>query len=63
LFPLYNIEAGGVPSFLAIDGEERALFVLLSDRNLLRKVNLVSREKIGEMDVEKGVREISIMGE
>jgi hypothetical protein len=54
---------GGKPVFQAIDNEERALFVALSDRRILQKINLVSKKVVAEIEVGKGAYAIVVMGE
>lgn len=60
---LDSIAVDGTPSFMAIDNEERALFVVLPDIRKILKVNLVSRKVLSEMALVSGVFELAVMGE
>jgi YVTN family beta-propeller protein len=58
-----TFQVGGRAVFLAIDEQERSLFAALSDRNILQKINLVSKKVVAEIDVGKGAYAIVVMGE
>jgi YVTN family beta-propeller protein len=49
--------------FIAIDGEENALLVLSAAGNRVHKLNLVSKRKLADMDIEDGGHALVVMGE
>lgn len=63
LFPEDSIPAGGRISFMAIDGEENHLYLVLAGRKLLSIYNLVSRELTPAIDVGDGAYWVTLMGE
>lgn len=58
-----TFQVGGKAVFQAIDEEERTLFVALSDRRILQKINLVSKKVVAEIEVGKGAYAIAVMGQ
>jgi YVTN family beta-propeller protein len=58
-----TFQVGGRAEYLAIDNQERTLFVALSDRKILQKINLISKKVLSEIEVGKGAYEIVVMGE
>jgi YVTN family beta-propeller protein len=58
-----TFRVGGKAVYQAIDQEERALFVALSDRRILQKINLTSKKLVAEIEVGKGAYAIAIMGQ
>ncbi len=63
LFPVDSRPAGGRISSMTIDGEENALYLVLSDRKLLSVFNLNSRELVPAIDVGDGADWVTMMGE
>lgn len=53
----------GAPAFLTIDNEQSALFVVLPDRGMIQKLDLVSNRVLGTLEVERGSYATVIMGE
>jgi YVTN family beta-propeller protein len=58
-----TIPVDGPAEFLTFESEENSLFVLVPEKNLLEKVNTVSRKVIGKMAVAEGAYEVALMGE
>lgn len=58
-----TIEIGDTASFMTIDDEENTLFVVLPDRRILQKVNLVSKKIMAEIEVNEGAYAVVVMGE
>jgi YVTN family beta-propeller protein len=58
-----SFQVSGRAAFLATDIQERTLFVALSDRKILQKINLVSKKVVAEIEVGKGAYAIAVMGE
>ncbi len=58
-----TFQVGGRAVFQAIDDQERNLFVALSDRRILQKINLISKKVVAEIEVGKGAYAIVVMGE
>jgi YVTN family beta-propeller protein len=54
---------GNQAAFILIDRELNALFVLDSEARTLRKVNLVSKKIMGEIEVGQGPFAVAVMGE
>lgn len=58
-----TFRVGGKAVYQAIDEEERSLFVALSDRRILQKINLTSKKVVAEIEVGKGAYAIAVMGQ
>ena len=48
---------------MSIDDEENTLFVVLPDRKALQKINLVSKDIMAELEVQKDAYAVIVMGE
>jgi YVTN family beta-propeller protein len=53
----------GTAAFLTIDNEQSALFVVLPERGLIQKLDLVSNKVLGTLEVERGSYAAVIMSE
>lgn len=53
----------GAVQYLAIDNEENALFAVLPQSGTLQKIDLVSKQPLGRLELEKGSYAVSVMGE
>jgi len=53
----------GTAEFMTIGDEENTLFVVLPDRRLLQKINLVSKKIMAEIEVGEGAYGVVLMGE
>jgi YVTN family beta-propeller protein len=53
----------GDAAFLAIDGDENSLFVVSPDSKTIQKVNLVSKRRLGLIEVEGGSYAVALMGQ
>jgi YVTN family beta-propeller protein len=58
-----TIAVGGNAAYLAIDNQERSLFAALSDRKILRKIDLTSKKIVGNVEVDKGAFAVAVMGD
>jgi len=58
-----SIFAGGQTEYIAIDDQKRHLFAVLGDKNKLAKINLISKEISGKIDVGEGAFFVVVMGE
>ena len=58
-----NFQAGGQAGFMTIDGQERTLLAALSDRSVLQKFNLISKELMAEIEMGEGAFAVVVMGE
>ena len=58
-----SIKVGGEVALITIDRQENALFVVLPEKRLLRRVNLTSKKIVAELDVGKGAYAVVAMGE
>jgi DNA-binding beta-propeller fold protein YncE len=63
LMPIDQFRVDGKPAFLAIDGEQSALFVLLSDSGLIQKLDLVSHRVLGTLEISRASYAAAIMGQ
>jgi len=53
----------GSAEYLDIDQDEKSLFVLIPERNVLQKLDLFSKKILGTIEVEKGGHTITVMSE
>ena len=53
----------GMISNLTIDNEENALFAVLPEQNQLVKIDLVSKHKLGRLELETGANAVVVMGQ
>lgn len=58
-----NFQVGGQAVFITIDGQERTLLAAFSDRNLVQKINLISKKLVAEIETGEGAYAIVVMGE
>lgn len=58
-----TIDVEGNAAYMTIDDEENTLFVVLSDRRVLQKVNLTSKKIMAEIEVGEGAYAVVLMGE
>jgi YVTN family beta-propeller protein len=58
-----TFQAGGQAGFMTIDGQERTLWAALSDRSVLQKFNLISKELMAEIEMGGGAYAVTVMGE
>jgi len=58
-----NFQVGGQAVFITIDGQERTLLAALSDRNLVQKINLISKKLVAEIETGEGAYAVVVMGE
>jgi YVTN family beta-propeller protein len=58
-----RIDMGDAATFMAIDDEENALLVVDPESRRLRKVSLVSKQVLSEMELGKGAYAMAVMGE
>ncbi len=63
LFPVDSLPAGGRISWMTIDGDENALYLVRPDGKLLSILNLVSRELAPAIDLGDGADWVTMMGE
>jgi YVTN family beta-propeller protein len=63
LLPVDFLPAGGEAAYLAIDGEESDLWIVLPGQARLHAVGLVSKRTTAAVDVGEGPRRVAIMGE
>lgn len=63
LITIDSFMTGGDPLFLAIDGEENSLFVVLPERGLIQKIDLVSKKILGSIEVDAESYAVAVMGE
>ena len=63
LLPVDIVSAKGEAGYLAIDGERNQLWIVLPGSDRLVAVDLVSKTTAAEVDVGKGPRRMSVMGE
>lgn len=53
----------GTAAYMTIDDEENTLFVVLPDRKALQKINLVSKDIMAELEVQKDAYAVIVTGE
>ena len=53
----------GAVQHLTIDNEENALFAVLPQSSTLQKIDLVSKQPLGRLELEKGSHAVAVMGE
>ena len=53
----------GTAAYMSIDDEGNTLFVVLPDRKALQKINLVSKDIMAELEVQKDAYAVIVMGE
>ena len=58
-----TFQTGGQAVFMTIDGQERTLLAALSDRSVLQKFNLISKELMAEIETGEGAYAVAVMGE
>ncbi|UCG14188.1 MAG: hypothetical protein JSU72_06930 [Deltaproteobacteria bacterium] len=58
-----SIKVGGKVAFMTIDREENSLFVVLPDKGLVRKFNLISKKMMAEIEVGEGAHAAVVMSE
>jgi len=58
-----RIAVGGQAVFMTIDGQERNLFVVLPDKKVLQKINLISKKISAQIDVGDAAYAAVVMGE
>lgn len=61
--PVDAVRAGGEAAYVAIDGEENNLFIVLPGKNRLRAVRLVGKETAAEIDLADDPYWVTMMGE
>ena len=58
-----SILVGGQADYMTIDDQKRHLFAVLGDKNKLAKINLISKEISGTIDLGEGAFFAVVMGE
>jgi len=57
------IRVGGNAAYITIDRQENVLFVVLPEKKLVQKVNLISKKIMAEIEVGEGAYAVVVMGE
>ncbi|MDH3554757.1 MAG: hypothetical protein WBF55_21455 [Syntrophobacteria bacterium] len=58
-----SIRVGGNAAYMTIDRQENVLFVVLPERRLVQKVNLISKKIMAEIEVGEGAYAVVVVGE
>jgi YVTN family beta-propeller protein len=58
-----RIAVGGKADFLTVDEQERSLLVVLPDKKILQKINVISKKIIAQIDVGDAAYAAVVMGE
>ena len=61
--PMDYIRTKGAVNYMAIDGEENNLYLLLPQLKILTVINLISRKIVSEMDVSADPYWMTLVGE
>jgi DNA-binding beta-propeller fold protein YncE len=63
LMPIDRFKVAGNVAFLGIDNDQNSLFAVLPDSNTIQKMDLISQDVSGVIDVEEGCHAVVLMRE